>query len=551
MTCARSRASSASHGPADEAGQRPRRAARSARRQVWDGAARASTARASRSPSSTPASTTPTPTSAVRARPPPTSRHAAETAAGRTRRWFGPAAPRGQGRHRPRRRQLQRRPDERRPTSRSRTRTPNPLDCNGHGTHVAGTAAGFGVLPTARPTPARTTPRPISRTHWIVGPGVAPKADLYAIRVFGCEGSTDVVVDAIEWAVDHDMDVINMSLGSPFGGADEPDAVAADNAAKAGVIVVASAGNAGPNPYITGSPASGTGAISVAASDPTPSFPGANVALSTGAQPSGDRRQRRRRCTGPTLPIKVLRTARRHHLARLRPGRVHRAPAWPARSSSCSAAPAPASRGRSSASRPARPRCSWSTTSTALPPYEGPITSEPRHRRAVQRDDPVLRRPRSERPPDARSGPPTAARSTLTDHAHRQPGLPRPSRASPRAVRASGDSCAEARRHRAGREHRLGRHGHRQRLRDPVRHVDGLAAHRRRGRARPAGAPDVEEGGVLEGRHLEHGRPEQGRGLHPRVAGAGLIQVPAATKTQVVALGNKPMTRQSASGSRS
>ena len=48
-----------------------------------------------------------------------------------------------------------------------------------------------------------------------------------------------MVVDAIDWAVDNDMDVINMSLGSPFGIQDEPNAVAATNAAKDGVIVVA------------------------------------------------------------------------------------------------------------------------------------------------------------------------------------------------------------------------------------------------------------------------------------------------------------------------
>src|SRR5437879_10620819 len=83
------------------------------------------------------------------------------------------------------------------------------------------------------------------------GPGVAPKADLYAVRVFGCEGPTDVTVDAIEWAVDNDMDVINMSLGSTFGSKDDPSAVASTNAAKAGVIVVASAGNAGPSPYVS------------------------------------------------------------------------------------------------------------------------------------------------------------------------------------------------------------------------------------------------------------------------------------------------------------
>src|SRR5213076_3394619 len=91
---------------------------------------------------------------------------------------------------------------------------------------------------------------------WTIGPGVAPRADLYSVRVFGCNGSTDVVVDAIDWAVDHDMDVINMSLGSVFGSKDDPSAVASTNAARAGVIVIASAGNSGPGSYIAGSPAS-------------------------------------------------------------------------------------------------------------------------------------------------------------------------------------------------------------------------------------------------------------------------------------------------------
>ena len=99
----------------------------------------------------------------------------------------------------------------------------------------------------------------ITGNSWRIGPGVAPKADIYGIRVFGCEGSTDVTVDAIEWAVDNDMDVINMSLGSSFGTNDDPSAVASTNAAKAGVIVVTSAGNSGPSQYITGSPGHGRG----------------------------------------------------------------------------------------------------------------------------------------------------------------------------------------------------------------------------------------------------------------------------------------------------
>src|SRR5437867_4205333 len=153
----------------------------------------------------------------------------------------------------------------------------NPLDCNGHGSHVAGTAAGSGITSAGATYTGPYNATIVTPANFSVGPGVAPKADLYALRVFGCEGSTDVTVDAIDWAVDHDMDVINMSLGSPFGSKDDPSAVASTNAAKAGVIVVASAGNSGFSPYITGSPATADGAISVAANDPYPNFPGATL----------------------------------------------------------------------------------------------------------------------------------------------------------------------------------------------------------------------------------------------------------------------------------
>lgn len=154
----------------------------------------------------------------------------------------------------------------------------NPLDCQGHGSHVAGTTGGGGVLAdgSAYTGPYDdTTPD----NDFLVGPGVAPQVDLYAVRVFGCDGSTNLVVQAIDWAVDNGMDVINMSLGSPFGRGDDPDAIAASNAVGAGVVVVTSAGNAGHNPYLTGSPGAGDGVIAVAAVDSTESFPGANVTL--------------------------------------------------------------------------------------------------------------------------------------------------------------------------------------------------------------------------------------------------------------------------------
>ena len=135
---------------------------------------------------------------------------------------------------------------------------PDPLDGNGHGTHVSGTAAGIGV--------------PGS-----VGQGVAPGADLYALKVFSDEGgSTDVVSLAIEWAMDPNgdgdmsdhLDVINMSLGSPFGQPEDPSAISSNNAAAVGIIVATSAGNEGDTPYVTGSPGVASSAISTAANTP-------------------------------------------------------------------------------------------------------------------------------------------------------------------------------------------------------------------------------------------------------------------------------------------
>jgi minor extracellular serine protease Vpr len=185
---------------------------------------------------------------------------------------------------------------------------PNPLDCYGHGSHVAGTAAGFGVLADGTTYHGPYNADTIASHQWSVGPGVAPKADLYAVRVFGCAGSTDVTVDAIDWAVDHDMNVINMSLGSPFGSGDDPSAVAADNAARAGVIVVTSAGNEGSAPYMAGSPGTGTGVISTAALDPVPGFPGASVALAGGPTLNAINANGAIFSDGLTLPVTVLRT---------------------------------------------------------------------------------------------------------------------------------------------------------------------------------------------------------------------------------------------------
>jgi subtilisin family serine protease len=156
---------------------------------------------------------------------------------------------------------------------------PNPLDCNGHGSHVAGTSAGYGVTPAgATYTGGYDNLNGLSsdqyQSMFRIGPGVAPQADLYAIRVFGCNGSTNVVSEALDWAADPNgdgnfndhLDVVNMSLGSDYGVPDDPDSVASNNASLLGITVVAAEGNGGDLVAVGGSPGDASRVIGVAAS---------------------------------------------------------------------------------------------------------------------------------------------------------------------------------------------------------------------------------------------------------------------------------------------
>lgn len=160
----------------------------------------------------------------------------------------------------------------------------DPLDCGGHGSHVAGTAAGMGVNADHSTYRGTYTAGTIGDgSAFAVAPGVAPEAKLVALKVFGCEGSTDLVVEALEWVGAYNashvvgIDIVNMSLGSLFGSNTDPDAVATNALVGSGVVVVASAGNSGSIPYIAGAPAAATKAISVAALDATPTIPMATV----------------------------------------------------------------------------------------------------------------------------------------------------------------------------------------------------------------------------------------------------------------------------------
>ena len=114
---------------------------------------------------------------------------------------------------------------------------PSYTDAYGHGTHVAGIIAGS----------------PTSVTSLYTG-GIAPGVKLVNLRVLGADGSGYVsdVIDAIEWAiahrVEHNIRVINLSLGHPVMEKCADDLLCQE-VGKAvqqyGIVVVAAAGNYG------------------------------------------------------------------------------------------------------------------------------------------------------------------------------------------------------------------------------------------------------------------------------------------------------------------
>jgi subtilisin family serine protease len=150
---------------------------------------------------------------------------------------------------------------------------PNPLDCNGHGSHVAGTAAGFGVDADGSTFDGDYTAlTPDALNAMRIGPGMAPRALLYALKVFGCQGSTNVTADALDWALDPDqdgdfadhLDIVNLSLGSDYGAPDDPDSLFVRKVNQNGVLTVFSAGNGGDLYDIGGSPGNTPEALTVA-----------------------------------------------------------------------------------------------------------------------------------------------------------------------------------------------------------------------------------------------------------------------------------------------
>lgn len=132
-----------------------------------------------------------------------------------------------------------------------------PYDDNGHGTHVAGDAAGNG---------------------WSSGGkfrGPAPEAEIVAVKVLDREGNgfDSTIIRAIQWCIANrkrlKLRILSLSLGGPAFTSckDDPLCQAAEEAVRAGLTVVVSAGNAGPFPGTIESPGISPSAITVGAVD--------------------------------------------------------------------------------------------------------------------------------------------------------------------------------------------------------------------------------------------------------------------------------------------
>jgi len=134
-------------------------------------------------------------------------------------------------------------------------------DVDGHGTHIATTAAGNKVKAS------------IFGTYLGSVEGMAPKARIATykacwLRPGGTRAScnTSDLANAIDMAVADGVDIINYSIGSSLFTVTAPDDIALLAAAKAGVLTIVAAGNEGPNLQTITSPASNPAVITTGAS---------------------------------------------------------------------------------------------------------------------------------------------------------------------------------------------------------------------------------------------------------------------------------------------
>ncbi|KAL2753080.1 hypothetical protein ACRALDRAFT_1052831 [Sodiomyces alcalophilus JCM 7366] len=121
-----------------------------------------------------------------------------------------------------------------------------PMDCEGHGTHVAGTIA------------AQSNPLGFE--------GGAPGVELGAYKVFGCTGgaATDNLIASFNQAYEDGSDIISASIGSPNGWREAPWASAVTRIMEKGVPCIIAAGNEGEvGMFYASSGSSAVGAMAV------------------------------------------------------------------------------------------------------------------------------------------------------------------------------------------------------------------------------------------------------------------------------------------------
>jgi subtilisin family serine protease len=153
-------------------------------------------------------------------------------------------------------------------------------DGSGHGTHVAGICAAhnnvLGIL------------------------GFAPKSELVVLRVFP-NASNAKLIDALDWCIDNDVDVINMSLGgkNPSQLVQQRLQACREN----GILPIAAAGNNGGDVLF---PAAFEEALSVAAIGSFDTFPqDSSHQRHIGENPitSGDYFSPKFTCRGPEVDV--------------------------------------------------------------------------------------------------------------------------------------------------------------------------------------------------------------------------------------------------------
>ncbi|KAH8714724.1 subtilisin-like serine protease PR1C [Ilyonectria robusta] len=127
---------------------------------------------------------------------------------------------------------------------------PDPMDCAGHGTHVAGIIA--------------------AQENDLGFTGAAPGVKLGAYKVFSCTGNTsnDILIAAFLKAYSDGSDVITASLGADSGWSGDPLAIVVSRIVEAGVPCTVATGNSGSSGlFVAGSPASGKEVTAIGSSD--------------------------------------------------------------------------------------------------------------------------------------------------------------------------------------------------------------------------------------------------------------------------------------------